>query len=144
MNLLLRKASVSWKSGAKGGVRKAVAGSGGLKLAKSAADSPLSNDSDTVRAESIAAAHASSFSLALSNELGLKVGAAGQIVTTATATMEHHATGWALKNIHLNVVVRLPKVTQGAFIDAAVRAKTSCLVSRLLHANITMNAKLET
>jgi len=36
----------------------------------------------------IAAAHASSFSLALSKELGLKTIAKGEIVTTATVTLE--------------------------------------------------------
>ena len=45
-------------------------------------------------------------------------------------------------NIHLNVIATLPKVTQSEFIDATVRAKTSCLVSRLLNASISMNAKL--
>ena len=46
-------------------------------------------------------------------------------------------------NIHLNVVATLSRLTQNQFIDATVRAKTSCLVSRLLRANISMNAKLE-
>ena len=46
-------------------------------------------------------------------------------------------------NIHLNVIARLPKVTQSKFIDATVRAKTSRLISRLLRANISMNAKLK-
>ena len=46
-------------------------------------------------------------------------------------------------NIHLNVVAKLPNVTQGRFIDATVRAKTNCLVSKLIRANISMNAKLE-
>ena len=41
-------------------------------------------------------------------------------------------------NIHLNVLAGLPKVTQGRFIDATVRAKTNCVVSRLLRANISM------
>jgi len=36
----------------------------------------------------------------------------------------------------------LPKVTQSEFINATVRAKTSCLVSRLLRATISVNAKL--
>jgi organic hydroperoxide reductase OsmC/OhrA len=46
-------------------------------------------------------------------------------------------------NIHLNVVAKLPKMTQREFIDATVRAETSCLVSKLLRATISMNAKLE-
>ena len=65
------------------------------------------------------------------------------VIVTATVTLEHLAAGWTIMNIHLNVIARLPKVTQSRFIDATVRAKTSCLVSRLLRANISMNAKLE-
>lgn len=100
-------------------------------------------DSDTDPAELIAAAHASSFSLALSDELSLARSASGGIVTTATVTLEHLAAGWTIMNIHLNVIAKLPKVTQNEFIDAAIRAKTNCVVSRLLRANISMNARLE-
>jgi len=46
-------------------------------------------------------------------------------------------------NIHLNGVATLPEVTQGRFIDATVRAKTNCVLSRLLRANISLNARLE-
>jgi osmotically inducible protein OsmC len=69
--------------------------------------------------------------------------ARGDIATTATVTLEHLAAGWTIINIHLNVIARLPRLTQGEFIDATVRAKTSCVVSRLLRTNISMNAKLE-
>ena len=143
MNLIIRKASVRWKGGAKGGTRAMTTESGVLKKAKFSLGIPLKNNSHTDPAELIAAAHASSFSWALSKELGLKAFAAGEIATSATVTLEHLAAGWTIMNIHLNVVARLPKVTQGRFIDATVRAKTNCLVSRSLRANISMNAKLE-
>ncbi|MHC1768811.1 MAG: OsmC family peroxiredoxin [Verrucomicrobiia bacterium] len=144
MNLIIRKASVLWKGSAKGGTRAVTTDSGVLKGARFSPGLPLQNKSLTDPAELIAAAHASSFSLALSNELGLRASAAGEIVTAATVTLEHLAAGWTVMNIHLNVLARLPKVTQGRFIDATVRAKTNCVVSRLLRANISMNAKLET
>jgi osmotically inducible protein OsmC len=68
---------------------------------------------------------------------------AGDILTSAAVTLERLAAGWTILNIHLDVVARLPNATQGRFIDAAVRAKTNCLVSRVLRATISMNAKLE-
>ena len=117
--------------------------SGVLKQARFSLRTPLKNDPNTDPAELIAAAHASSFSLALSNELKLRAFAVGEIVTMATVTLENFAAGWTIMNIHLSVLARLPKVTQGEFIDAAVLAKTNCLVSRLLRANVSMNAKLE-
>jgi organic hydroperoxide reductase OsmC/OhrA len=81
--------------------------------------------------------------MALSNELGLKAFAPGEIVTAATVTLEYFTTGWTIINIHLSVVARLPKLTQGKFVDATVPAKTNCLVSRSLRTNISMYAKLE-
>jgi osmotically inducible protein OsmC len=117
--------------------------SGALKDAPYSLSVPLREDSGTNPVELIAAAHAGSFASALSNELGLARSASGDMVTTATVTLERLAAGWTIMNIHLNIVARLPRVTQRRFIDATVRAKTSCLVSRLLRADISMNAKLE-
>jgi len=143
MKLIMRKASARWEGGSNGGTRVMSTASGVLKQARYSSGIPLKENSATDPAELIAAAHAASFSLALSHELGLAGFAAGDIVTTATVTLEHLAAGWTIMNVHLNVIARLPKVTQGEFIDATVRAKTSCVVSRLLRANISMNAKLE-
>jgi lipoyl-dependent peroxiredoxin len=144
MKLIMRKASVQWKGGSNGGTRRITTESGALKQAHYSPGIPLRGSAGATNpAELIAAAHAASFASALSNELGLAGAARGDIVTTATVTLEHLAAGWTIINIHLNVIARLPRLTQGEFIDATVRAKTSCLVSRLLRANISMNAKLE-
>lgn len=139
MQLIIRKASVHWKGG--GGT--VTTGSGVLKKVKFSLGFPLKCGSHTDSAELIAAAHASSFSSALSRELGLKALVAGELITTATVMLEHLADVWTIRNIHLTVAAKLRKVTQGEFIDATVRAKTNCLVSRSLRANISMNAKLE-
>jgi len=142
MQLIIRKAEVQCKVGSKGETRVVSTGSGVLKNARYASGIPLKENFGTDPAELIAAAHAGSFSLALSKELKLRPSASGRLTTTATVTMEHLATGWTIMNIHLNVIATLPKVTQSEFIDATVRAKTSCVISRLLRATISMNAKL--
>jgi osmotically inducible protein OsmC len=142
MQLIIRKAAVQWKAGPKGDTRVVNTGSGVLKDTRYASGVPLKENSVTDPAELIAAAHAGSFSLALSKELKLAPSASGNIITTATVTTEHLATGWTITNIHLNVIAMLPQVTQSEFIDATVRAKTSCLVSQLLRATISVNAKL--
>ena len=104
---------------------------------------PLRENQGTNPAELMAVAHATSFSLALCQELGLTRSTAGQIVIVSTMVVTSLPIGWTITNIHLNIAARLPKITQGRFIDATVRAKTNCLVSRLLRANISLNAKLE-
>jgi osmotically inducible protein OsmC len=60
-----------------------------------------------------------------------------------TVILEILLPGWTIMNIHLNVVAKLPEVTQSGFIDATVRAKTNCVVSRLLRADISINARSE-
>jgi osmotically inducible protein OsmC len=93
--------------------------------------------------ELIAAAHAGSFSMALARELADAGYSPDQIDTTATVTMEDAAAGWTLTRIHLDVVATVPNAPQCDFVEAALRAKSSCPISRLLDANISMHAKLK-
>ena len=92
--------------------------------------------------ELIAAAHAGSFSLSLANELGEAGYSPRQIDTTATVTMEYIATGWTMTQIHLDVIAAVPRLAECDFVDAALRAKANCPVSRALNANISMRAHL--
>jgi osmotically inducible protein OsmC len=92
--------------------------------------------------ELIAAAHAGSFSMTLANELDEAGYRPRQIDTTATVTMEDVAAGWTMTQIHLEVVATVPKVAQCDFVDAALRARANCPISRSLNANISMCAKL--
>jgi osmotically inducible protein OsmC len=138
-----RTASVLWKSGAKGGTRSVSTESGALNRAQFSFGIPLKIDPRTNPGELVAAALVSSFSLALSTELGSSADVVGQIATTATVNSEDLSSGWTITDINLNVDAKLPKVTQGQFIDAAVQAKMNCMVCRLLRVNITMNAKLD-
>jgi lipoyl-dependent peroxiredoxin len=93
-------------------------------------------------AELIAAAHAGSFSIALANELGNEGYTPTQIDTTVTVTMEDAPGGWTMTQIHLDVIAAVPRAAQCDFIDAVLRAKLNCPISRLLNANISMQAKL--
>ncbi len=92
--------------------------------------------------ELIAAAHAGSFALSLANELAEAGYSPRQIDTTATVTMENIAAGWTLTQVHLEVVAAVPRVAECDFVDAALRAKANCPVSRALNANISMRAHL--
>ena len=56
--------------------------------------------------------------------------------------MEDIAAGWTMTQIHLDVIATVPKVAQCDFVDAALRAKANCPISRSLNANISMRARL--
>ena len=108
---------------------------------------PYASGHDTKRRstnppELIAAAHAGSFSITLADELAEAGYHPSQIDTTATVTMEDIAAGWTMTQIHLDVIATVPKAAQGDFIDAALRAKANCPISRSLNANISMRAQL--
>jgi osmotically inducible protein OsmC len=134
---------VTWRGAASGGARTTTTEKGIAKRTESSQGVALKNGLDTAPAELIAAAHASSFSLSLFKELGLKASAAGEIAVKATVTLKRLGVDWTIMNIHLGVLAELPKVTQGNFIDAAIRAKANCFISRLLRTNISMTAKLK-
>ena len=92
--------------------------------------------------ELIAAAHAGSFSMTLANELADAGYRPRQIETTATVTMEDISAGWTMTQIHLDVIATVPMVAECDFVDAALRARKNCPISRSLNANISMRATL--
>ena len=93
--------------------------------------------------ELIAAAHAGCFSMALSGQLGQAGLTAESIKTTAGVKLEKTDAGFAITSIHLDVKAKVPGATQEAFETAANNAKSGCPVSKVLNAEITMNAVLE-
>jgi len=107
------------------------------------ASGQLTNRKATSPPELIAAAHASSFSMTLADELKSAGYAAHQIHTTATVTMEQIGTRWTMAQVHLEVVATVRDGEQFDFMDATLRAKANCPVSRLLTANISMQARLK-
>jgi osmotically inducible protein OsmC len=137
-----RKASVLWLGTRQRGKGAIGTSSDVLKQAPYAAGSDIKRRG-TNPPELIAAAYAGSFSITLANELGEAGYRPRQIDTTATVTMEEIATGWTMTQIHLDVIATVPKVAQCDFIDAALRAKANCPISRSLNANISMRANLK-
>ncbi len=93
--------------------------------------------------ELIAAAHASCFSMAFSMILGEHDLIADEIRTTATVSLEEKDGGFAITKSHLEMTAKIPGADEDTFRQAAETAKKNCPVSRLLNAEITMDAKLE-
>lgn len=93
-------------------------------------------------AELMAAAIAGSFSLTLADELGQAGYKPRQIDTQATVTLEHLAGGWTLTQILLAVTATVPRAAECDFVDATLRAKANCPISRAINASTLMNAKL--
>jgi osmotically inducible protein OsmC len=82
--------------------------------------------------------------MAFSAELG-KAGITPQsIATTATVTLDKTDAGFTVTQSHLDVTAKVPGADKAKILEMANTAKAGCPISRLLKANITMDAKLET
>ena len=138
-----RKASAVWKGGLKDGKGTVSATSGVLSNTPYSFSTRFENAPGTNPEELIAAAHAACFSMALSAQLSGANLTPDSINTSATLTMEKQDSGWAITAVHLDVVARVPNADAAAFQKAADNAKSGCPVSKVLKANITMDAKLQ-
>jgi lipoyl-dependent peroxiredoxin len=137
-----RKAGAVWKGGLKDGKGILTSASGVLTQTPYSFSTRFENAKGTNPEELIAAAHAGCFSMALSAELG-KAGLTPETISTeATLTMEKKEAGFTITKIHLNVSAKVPGADQAKFQEIANGAKKGCPVSRVLNAEITMNAKL--
>jgi osmotically inducible protein OsmC len=138
-----RKANAIWKGSLKEGKGSISSTSGVLQNTPYSFSTRFENTPGTNPEELIAAAHAGCFSMALSAQLAGMNLTPWSIETTATLSLEKLESGWTITAVHLDVVGRVPNADQATFLKAAENAKTGCPVSKVLKADITMNAKLE-
>ncbi len=137
-----RKASAVWKGGLKDGTGKMSSDSGVLADTQFSFSTCFENGVGTNPEELIAAAHAGCFSMALSAELEKAELTPESISTNSTLTFEKTDAGFTITRIHLDVIATVPDADADTFAKIAEGAKGGCPVSRVLNAEITMDAKL--
>lgn len=137
-----RNGSAVWRGGLKDGKGAVSTQSGVLKDTQYSFSTRFEDGIGTNPEELIAAAHAGCFSMALSGQLGNASLTANEIATTATVTLEKGESGFAVTKVHLVVEADVPGATPEQFATAAAAAKTGCPISKLLKAEITMDARL--
>ncbi|HEU4596667.1 MAG TPA: OsmC family protein [Pyrinomonadaceae bacterium] len=138
-----RTGSAVWRGGIKDGKGTVSTESGVLADAQYSFSTRFEDGAGTNPEELVAAAHAGCFSMALSKQLedaGMK---ADEIKTTANVRLEKTDAGFTITKVHLDVSVRAAGGDPSAFETATNNAKAGCPISRLLNAEITMNARLE-
>lgn len=138
-----RKARAEWNGGIKDGKGFLSTDSGVLERTPYSFSTRFEDVKGTNPEELIAAAHAGCFSMALSGQLGAAGLTADSIRTEAAVTLDKTDSGFSVTRIHLTVLARIPGATEDAFQTAAKNAKEGCPISRLLKAEITMDARLE-
>lgn len=140
---MIKNASAVWRGGIKDGGGTISTETGVLREAPYGFKSRFEDGPGTNPEELIGAAHAGCFSMALSLMLGEAGMTPEQIDTKAAVTLEKSGGGFDITASHLTVVARIPGADQAKFMEIANKAKAGCPVSKVLKANITMDARLE-
>lgn len=137
-----RTGSAVWQGGLKDGKGTVSLESGALDAVPYSFGKRFGDEKGTNPEELIGAAHASCFSMALSNVLGEAGLTADEISTSAAVTVEQADGGFAITAVHLTVQAKIPGASDEDFQKAAKGAKENCPVSKVLNAEITMDATL--
>jgi osmotically inducible protein OsmC len=140
---MIRKASAVWNGDGRTGTGRLTTQSGVLADSRYGFKTRFEDEPGTNPEELIAAAHAGCFSMALA--FGLQ--AAGitpeEIRTEAAVTLEPEGEGFKISRSALTLRARIPGLDAERFQAFARAAETGCPVSKLLKAEITLDAQLE-
>jgi osmotically inducible protein OsmC len=138
-----RTASATWLGDLKSGKGSMSTQSGILRESKYSFTTRFNSEPGTNPEELIGAAHAGCFSMALSASLGRAGFTPEKIATKATVSFDQVQNNWTITAVRLETNAWIPKITPEKFQEIAADAKANCPVSRVLKAQITLNAKLE-
>ena len=135
--------SAVWSGGIKDGKGAISTKSGALTDYPYGFASRFEGKPGTNPEELIGAAHAGCFTMALSLILGEAKLTAERMETTAEVTLEKVSDGFSITSVHLNLKAKIPGTDDATFQELAGKAKAGCPVSKLLNADITLDATLE-
>lgn len=131
-----------WKGGLKDGKGAITTKSGALKDYPYGFAARFEGQPGTNPEELIGAAHAGCFTMALSLILGEAGFTAEQMDTKAEITLAKQDDGFAITKSALTLRAKIPGIDNAKFQELTAKAKAGCPVSKLLKAEITLDAAL--
>lgn len=134
--------TAAWKGGLKDGKGAISTKSGALKEYPYGFASRFEGLPGTNPEELIGAAHAGCFTMALSLILGEAGFTAEQMDTKAEITLAKQDDGFAITKSALTLRAKIPGIDDAKFQELTAKAKAGCPVSKLLKAEITLDAAL--
>ena len=134
--------SAAWSGGIKDGKGAISTHSGALKDHPYGFASRFEGKPGTNPEELIGAAHAGCFTMALSLMLGEAGLTAERMDTRAEVTLDKDGDGFSITAVHLTLQAKIPGADQATFDALTAKAKAGCPVSKLLNAQITLEATL--
>ena len=138
-----RSANAAWNGDLKSGKGKFSVGSGAIKDQSFTFKTRFESDPGTNPEELIAAAHAGCFTMALAFQLQAAGFTPTELNTEAAVSLVQEGTGFVIKRSALTLKAKVPGLDKDKFDELAGVAEKNCPVSKLLNAEITLDATLE-
>lgn len=138
----IRTATARYEGLGKDGKGSVSTASGILRDTQYGFTSRFESGAGTNPEELIAAAHASCFTMALAFALAGEGYSDGTLDTKAAVTLEKDGDGFTVTKSALTLTASVPGISQDEFDKIASGAKANCPISKLLKAEISLDATL--
>ena len=139
---MIRKATAVWHGTGRDGSGDLTTDSGVLSNSPYGFKTRFENEPGTNPEELIAAAHAGCFTMALAFQLQIAGFTPDDLVTQAAVSLESKDGGYVITKSALTLTAKVPGLDQAKFDELAGVAEKTCPVSKLLNAEITLDATL--
>jgi osmotically inducible protein OsmC len=139
---MVRKAKAVWHGTGRAGNGDISTDSGVLAKTPYSFKTRFENEKGTNPEELIAAAHAGCFTMALAFQLQAAGYTPTELATEAAVTLDPEGQGFRISRSALTLRATVPGIDEAAFAAMATAAEKNCPVSKVLNAEITLDAKL--
>ena len=139
---MIRKARAVWRGSGRDGNGELSSDSGVLANTPYSFKTRFEKEKGTNPEELIAAAHAACFTMALAFRLQRADYTPTELNTEAVVTFEQDKESFRISRSALTLRASVPNLDQDTFARLAQDAEQNCPVSRVLRAEITLDAKL--
>ncbi|HEX7761787.1 MAG TPA: OsmC family protein [Caulobacteraceae bacterium] len=139
---MIRKATAAWRGTGRDGDGDLTTDSGVLSETPFSFKTRFENEKGTNPEELIAAAHAGCFTMALAFAMQAAGYTPTQITTQAAVSLDPDGAGFKISKSALTLTAEVPGLDEATFKDLAAGAEKNCPVSKVLNAQITLDAKL--
>lgn len=139
---MIRKARAIWKGTGRDGTGALTTDSGVLSSTPYSFKTRFESERGTNPEELIAAAHAGCFTMALAFQLQAAGFTPDELSTEAAVSLVPDGPGFKIDKSHLTLRASIPGIDQAKFDELAGAAEKGCPVSRLMNAEITLEASL--
>ena len=139
---MIRKATAVWRGTGRAGNGDLSTDSGVLSKTPYSFRTRFESEKGTNPEELIAAAHAGCFTMALAFGLQSAGFTPTELRTEAAVSLDPEGSGFRISRSALTLRATVPNLTQETFSQLAKEAELNCPVSKVLQAEITLDAKL--